>query len=976
MGTGLHKGMATPSLAPTILPKEEMELSCAALTRRGEALSFPLDTFFFNQFLTESEFTFLRRLSHHLPIYSYLLSPCALFWSDLRSDRETARLGAYWQARLNPASPSAQTLDELLRDRHPLLANFGRLGREMSRLIEESQAQTEAHYFLPQSVNALEEELFCYEDLHLMESSSPLSLLQALQADLLLMRPPEKRGIFNFEQEQGSIQLHLAPTRRREVQILYHNLLHLMQQHPSLSPSEVIVMAPQIDEYVPYIQSLFGSQESSLDFQILDLGMATQNESVQDFLLLINLSESRWDAMQLLQLFERSSFQRRHRLTAKDYSLIRQWIKQTGIHWGENPSHRNELLQRRHCEQGMVEEADMGTWEYGLRRLLLGLTTAGDPAQLASLEVPPTPSLDFSQGDALGRWIHLLHSLRDDLSPLHNQTQMTIGDWVDYFLCLIDNYFQPEASNLASREAHEELKGQLERLRQSSRFVKDSLFSFTSVKGHLFSLLHHRGASYRENHLHAIRFCSLTPLRAIPAKVIALLGMQEEAFPRTGHSSSLNFMLGKDCSEYCPSSVDDDRYLFLEAIHSAQDYLLISYQGYHQRDHKESQPSLLVEELFSYLDKCYTIQGAKISDHCIVKHPFDAFDARYFQSAPFLHNFSSHHFAAAQSLYSSSPLPSHCFLDRFQWKPSSFSSCSHIDLRHLMAAIKNPIKFHLNQRLGIYLQSEKDRHIQREEELVISSLDKYDFKQRALTDSFDQLLYRADRQGKLPFGLFKMVAIKKLKEEVDDLHGCLHKHQIHSHDIFQIEFCGSCSHPTQVDENQWLLPPLTFSDGNDRPLSLTGKLSHVTSRGLVVLNRGTLVDAWKAWPQFLLYCYATTIHPLKLEPKLIFTHGKTKQASFGDPALLLKPLIQYYFLCLDRFSPLLPEWLPLILDSDAKGLEDKMRQIYSNTFATDQSQEIRWVLNQTHLPNGEQLIQEWKPQAECLLKDFLSFWYS
>ena len=83
------------------------------------------------------------------------------------------------------------------------------------------------------------------------------------------MRPPEKRGIFNFEQEQGSIQLHLAPTRRREVQILYHNLLHLMQQHPSLSPSEVIVMAPQIDEYVPYIQSLFGSQRKFFGFSNL-----------------------------------------------------------------------------------------------------------------------------------------------------------------------------------------------------------------------------------------------------------------------------------------------------------------------------------------------------------------------------------------------------------------------------------------------------------------------------------------------------------------------------------------------------------------------------------------------------------------------------------------------------------------------------------------------------------------------------------
>jgi exodeoxyribonuclease V gamma subunit len=71
--------------------------------------------------------------------------------------------------------------------------------------------------------------------------------------------------------------------------------------------------------------------------------------------------------------------------------------------------------------------------------------------------------------------------------------------------------------------------------------------------------------------------------------------MQEGAFPRVAHSSSLNLMLGQDFVHYCPSSTDLDRYLFLEALHSAQDYFLVSYQGYNYKETKEYQPSLVIE---------------------------------------------------------------------------------------------------------------------------------------------------------------------------------------------------------------------------------------------------------------------------------------------------------------------------------------------------------------------------------------------
>ena len=192
-----------------------------------------------------------------------------------------------------------------------------------------------------------------------------------------MMRNPQGLAPIRLEESQ-SIQLHIAPSRRREMQILYHNLLGLMAKDPSLCPGDIIVMAPRIGDYVPYIQSMFGIDNSQLDFQVLDLGMQTQSEIVQGFLQLLELCESRWNASNLLQLFEHASFQRRHQLTPSDYLQFQEWVEQAGIRWGEDWLHRNELLQRRHCEQGMVEETTVGTWDYGLSRLLLGLTTVID----------------------------------------------------------------------------------------------------------------------------------------------------------------------------------------------------------------------------------------------------------------------------------------------------------------------------------------------------------------------------------------------------------------------------------------------------------------------------------------------------------------------------------------------------------------------------------------------------------------------
>ena len=94
------------------------------------------------------------------------------------------------------------------------------------------------------------------------------------------------------------------------------------------------------------------------------------------------------------------------------------------------------------------------------------------------LEVPPCSMVDFSQAELLGRWIRLLHSLRDDLSPLQDHTRMTMEDWVNFLICLLENYFQPDFEDPQSVEEYDDLKAQFEILRNSARFFKETLYPF------------------------------------------------------------------------------------------------------------------------------------------------------------------------------------------------------------------------------------------------------------------------------------------------------------------------------------------------------------------------------------------------------------------------------------------------------------------------------------------------------------------
>ena len=102
-----------------------------------------------------------------------------------------------------------------------------------------------------------------------------------------------------------------------------------------------------------------------------------------------------------------------------------------------------------------------------------------------------------------------------------------------------------------------------------------------------------------------VTFCSMLPMRSIPFKIVAVLGLNEGEYPRQRVNVGFDLMSLSDSRIGDRSRRGDDRYLFLEAIISARKSLYLSYQGRSIKNNKDRQPSIVLKELMDYLEQGY-----------------------------------------------------------------------------------------------------------------------------------------------------------------------------------------------------------------------------------------------------------------------------------------------------------------------------------------------------------------------------------
>ena len=561
-----------------------------------------------------------------------------------------------------------------------LLANLGKLCRENFRVFEEEDFILDEHYCSKNGQTALSQ--MQYEMLHFQESEL---------------------------KQDHSIRFFSASSKLREVELLHHMLLKM-----NISPSDVQVFAPHISEYAPLIKHVFGAIDSPFDFSIYDL---IHNPLIEALFYLFDLG--RFDLPSVSRLLSTPYFSQ---LTKDEAHTFFSWIGKSGVKWGVDIEHRDHLLP------GCLEKSESGTWEQAFTHLLNNLIFL--PLAHSSWDLP---YLDFSDATLLGKAIALIRSLREEVDFLYS-AHLTLIKWVEHVDRLFETYFTFFDED---KPLYRAFKNKLNILRElGERHTK--VYPFSSIKRYLSSLLKKERGIYISKQLNAVTFRSLKPGSILSSKIIALIGMDEESFPRPYLHSSLSLL--ESSSDFCPLPSDEDRYLFLEVLLSAQETLILSYQNINSQDGKLQSPSPLIQEL--------DLQEESMP-------PFSFHHSYFSKSIPY----PKHYFNIAKGFYAPKcPTP---FIPQFmtyQPLPSPTKEEMKIEVSHLLRFAKHPLRFYCNHVLNLYFSYNDNT----DEEFRLSALNKHKL--------YEQNFNEADLCGHLPLGRFKEVAQRSLEEQPPSQH--------------------------------------------------------------------------------------------------------------------------------------------------------------------------------------------------------------
>nr|WP_314583654.1 exodeoxyribonuclease V subunit gamma [uncultured Pseudomonas sp.] len=701
----------------------------------------------------------LAGLSRFSQVLLCVHNPCRHHWADIVADKDLLRHEYKRQSR-KTGMPVTLDPDAVHQHAHPLLAAWGKQGRDYINLLDS--------YDDPNSYRSI----FRDGRIDLFSDSDPHTILNQLQDDILELRPlGETRELWPAVdlKTDRSIRFHVAHSAQREVEVLHDQLLARFSKDPDLRPRDIIVMVPDIDSYAPHIRAVFGQLDRD-DRRFIPFTLADQGQRGRDPLLiavehLLKIPDSRFPVSEILDLLDVPALRARFGIDERDLPTLHRWIEGAGVRWGLNAEQREGL--------GLPEALEQNSWHFGLRRMLLGYAVG---AGVAYDGIEPYDEIGGLDAALIGPLVALI----DALQVAHNELSQaaTPPVWGARLQALMQLFFAAES------EHDDYLLGQLETLRETWLETCETVglleeLPLTVVREAWLAGLDQGRLSQRFL-AGSVNFCTLMPMRAIPFKIVCLLGMNDGDYPRA--QPPLDFdLMGSDYRPGDRSRREDDRYLLLEALLSARDQLYISWVGRSIRDNSERPASVLIGQLRDHLASGWRLAGAvepedekkrdpgqQLLHKLTLEHPLQPFSAKYFQESMEFFSFAREwqvlHQAIAE-VGEDQTLAKH-----EQEEPLS--------LMQLQDFLRNPVKHFFSQRLKIFFEV-AEAPLADEEPFVLDALERYGVSdsllQAALTDpehtdeSLRAQATRLQASGLLPMAGFGTLLQDELIEPLPDL---------------------------------------------------------------------------------------------------------------------------------------------------------------------------------------------------------------
>ncbi|WP_396132919.1 exodeoxyribonuclease V subunit gamma [Escherichia coli] len=701
----------------------------------------------------------LQALGKHIEIHLLFTNPCRYYWGDIKDPAYLAKLLTRqrrhsFEDRELPLFRDSENAGQLFNSDgeqdvgNPLLASWGKLGRDYIYLLSDLESSQELDAFV---------------------DVTPDNLLHNIQSDILELENRAVAGV-NIEEFSrsdnkrpldpldSSITFHVCHSPQREVEVLHDRLLAMLEEDPTLTPRDIIVMVADIDSYSPFIQAVFGSAPADryLPYAISDRRARQSHPVLEAFISLLSLPDSRFVSEDVLALLDVPVLAARFDITEEGLRYLRQWVNESGIRWGIDDDNVRELE---------LPATGQHTWRFGLTRMLLGY--AMESAQGEWQSVLPYDESSGLIAELVGHLASLLMQLNIWRRGLAQERPLE--EWLPVCRDMLNAFFLPDAETEAAMTLIEQ---------QWQAIISEGLGAQYGDAVPL-SLLRDELALRLDQERISQRFlagpvniCTLMPMRSIPFKVVCLLGMNDGVYPRQLAPLGFDLMSQKP-KRGDRSRRDDDRYLFLEALISAQQKLYISYIGRSIQDNSERFPSVLVQELIDYIGQSHYLPGdealncdeseARVKAHLTCHHTRMPFDPQNYQPGN-LQSYAREWLpAASQAGKAHSEFV----------QPLPFTLPETVPLETLQRFWAHPVRAFFQMRLQVNFRTE-DSEIPDTEPFILEGLSRYQINQQLLNvlveqDDAERLFRRFRAAGDLPYGAFGEIFWETQCQEMQQL---------------------------------------------------------------------------------------------------------------------------------------------------------------------------------------------------------------
>ncbi|TVQ00267.1 MAG: exonuclease V subunit gamma [Balneolaceae bacterium] len=613
-------------------------------------------------------------------------------WKSAETRKET----------LNKAELFANTLDALVSgeisvDENLFCFNIGLIPKPVLSLLKETGKYCHLELFLMQPSQNLkdpENELLVSfgEDLAQIQRlyqtlGRPEELLADEQfPDTLLGRI--RQSIINniplnnvkSGTDQESVQIRSCHSPLREVETLHQFLLELFERDDALQPEDILVVSPDIEEYGPFIRAVFDNPEvgqPAIPYHLASF--RHHNELERALNQLLSVADSRFHFTPVMDFFSMEPVRETFGVSDTAAGMVKRWMQENQVIWGLNSAHRTELGQ---------PADDLQTWHTALRRGWLGqwMGETDNYEEFPQLLYQGVQSV--SQQEIWAAFSFFLFQL-DEIRRQININR-SIPEWCEWLQSKLPNFF-------------------LEKLKTGTDGMKimlkiDSLSDYTTLAGcdvkvpfslfrtEIIKLLESSNAA-GARFTGGITFSSMVPVRSIPFRIIALIGLNDQSFPRKQSTPDFDLM-ARQPRDGERNRKQEDRNLFLESILAAGDVHYCSYIGQSPVDNETIPPSSIVSEWVELV----TIASGIDEPQIVKKEALTGFSPSAFRNRG---SFSKNYFLTAQAMHNEEQIVSG--LEQAGPLPEPEDQ-EEILVSDLTRFFKNPPAMFLQKRFGVYFE--------------------------------------------------------------------------------------------------------------------------------------------------------------------------------------------------------------------------------------------------------------------------------